>query len=331
MIDSPGQIKRALYQLATGFRISSVLFAALELDVFAHIPDEGATAERVAAKLGLALQPVRLLLSTLTAMGVLSARDGRYRIVAELASCFRPGDDYLGESLLSHKHENEHWLHMAEILRGSYEGARFEDTMLAGKNVPYYLASIAQNNRPHANAMWAHLEGLIPKLNSVLDIGGGHGYFAERLLELDHRVTVTVLDLQDAIAFCRQRLGETPRLTLEAGDALAHDHHDEFDLVMCNDLLHYFSHDQKREVLRRAVRALHPGGTLAIAKMRLDATGTEPGGSTLFSLRMFVGTHRAYLETDDELVSLLRECGLANISTVPLDTANSKTLVTGVA
>ena len=46
----------------------------------------------------------------------------------------------------------------------------------------------------------------------------------------------------------------------------------KFDIIMINDLLHYFTKEEKKNVLKNAFSALNEGGVLALTKFSLDFT-----------------------------------------------------------
>lgn len=323
----------AFFETATAFRFSAVLFAGLELDIFSVIPDTGATAEEVAQQLKVEELPLRLLLNTLVAMGVLAktTASGRFLVPPAYAPLLRQGPDYYGDRLLFEKEQVEYWLRLADLVRGHSSEERFYDKVVTTSRIETYLKSIQKTNQPYADEMLEHLRGTIAKARRVLDIGGGHGYYATRVLELNETAIVTVLDLEKSIEYCQACQRANPnyhRFEFVIGNALTHTYMDEFDLVMLNDVIHYFSADEKREVVRRGIRALREGGVIAVSTFRLAESGVEPPPAALFSLRIFINTEKGYLPTTEQTVALLREAGARDIQARPL--GDLKTLVTGV-
>ncbi|HLZ70842.1 MAG TPA: class I SAM-dependent methyltransferase [Dehalococcoidia bacterium] len=320
------------FELATVYRLSALLFAALELDVFSLIPAAGAPASAIARALGVEEERLRLLLNPLAGMGILTLRqDGGFALPPAFAALLAHGPEYRGDQFLRHKEAAGHWLRLAEIVRGDGSSPAYYGELLQSASVQPYLESIRRTNRPHAEAMLRRLADLIPRLRRVLDLGGGHGYYGERLLELNPALRVTVLDVEQSIAYCRERQQDNPnreRFDFLVGDARTHDLENAFDLVLINDLLHYFPMPEKAEIVRRGVRALAPGGTLALMKVRLDAAGVRPPSSALFSLMVFVNTQCAWLESDAEAEELLRQAGLRELRTLQLH--EERTLLLGV-
>jgi SAM-dependent methyltransferase len=147
---------------------------------------------------------------------------------------------------------------------------------------------------------------------------------------LTDRPSVTILDLDRAVDVARQRLADllpSPRLELLVGDALTLTTERAYDIVMVNDLLHYFDGERQQQILARAARALRDDGMIVISKFRLSADGTEPTQASLFSLKMYVNTLSGYLPTDQETVDQLRALDLHSIQL--LNFGADKTVVVG--
>ncbi|HTE83889.1 MAG TPA: class I SAM-dependent methyltransferase [Dehalococcoidia bacterium] len=321
-----------LFQLATAYRLSAIFFAALELDLFAHMHPGSATAAALATAVGADETRLRQLLNTLVGMGLVTRDDdGQYLPLPALKPLLCPGLYYHGDQFLRHKESANDWLRLADIVRRREVGPAYYGRLLESASVKPYLESVRETNWPHADAMMAHLRDIIPRLRNVLDIGGGHGYYSERLLQLNPALTITVVDVAGSIAYLRQRLHDHPqrdRFRLQVGDARTLDLAETFDLVLLNNLLQYFSDEEKPEVVRRAARALSQAGTLAALKFRLDETGSRPPSSSLFSLMIMVNTYKGRQETDAEFVSYMQAAGLRDVQALPLN--EERTLVLGV-
>jgi ubiquinone/menaquinone biosynthesis C-methylase UbiE len=73
--------------------------------------------------------------------------------------------------------------------------------------------------------------------------------------------------------------------------------------------LHQESPGQIVDILRRAHRALKPGGRLHVLDVMTDATHTSPPFSALFALTMALTTENGWVFSDDELKTWMREAG----------------------
>lgn len=325
-----------LVEIATRYREAAVLFAALELDLFKALqaqPGQRADAVRLAAYLGLQEQPLRLLLETLAAMCLLRRTEkGCFTPVPEVAELLLV--ERMDEWLLSNKQQNRIWLQLDDMVRGTYESDEpFYETLLETPLIANYLRSIRQTNTTAAADTVAEIRTRLPRLFRSLDIGAGHGLFSQHVLEEYPEAFATLFDLPRSLEIGRAALsaaGLAARAEFVAGDANDLQLRGRFDLIMINDLLHYFDLQAKRRLLNQACERLQSGGLLAVCKIAYAEVNSAPTfDPAMISLRFYINTQRGYLETDRELVRLFAEAGLGEVDCIRLN--NFKSLVVGRA
>jgi SAM-dependent methyltransferase len=122
---------------------------------------------------------------------------------------------------------------------------------------------------------WIQREVLGDKPATILDLGCGPGFYADRLSHLGH--TVTGIDISPAsIDYARQQHAGTFIL----GDALSHDLGTGYDLVMMvYGELNAFAPEAAAALIDRAYDALQPGGQLLLEVHTHDIIaqiGAEP-------------------------------------------------------
>ncbi len=324
------EIRSGILGVCMGHRLGNLLFASIELGIFDQIPEQGATAEEIARTGGIDPMAAKVLMHSLAASGLLEQQGSRFSVSSTFAPLLRTGPASLIPHIKLMHEESGYWLRAAEILRPAYQGALLADVQFRGDSVGAYMDLVEWNNRHYAALLWDTISDMAPPLRQVLDVGPGYGYFSSELLQRNEHVVVTFYDMENALQRCRQRhqgQNYADRILWEPGEAPALPYHDRFDLVMANDLLHYFSSAEKITFLRAAHQALRPGGRFVIVKIRLDDSGSEPQSAAIFSFKMFLTTHKSYLETDEELEILAKEAGFRDVKRIPLD--DGKTLVTG--
>jgi 2-polyprenyl-3-methyl-5-hydroxy-6-metoxy-1,4-benzoquinol methylase len=154
-----------------------------------------------------------------------------------------------------------------------------------------------------------HLEGA----DTILDVAGADGYVADAILRRTTRPAITVVDLEEANATCAAVFAAhvaSGRLQTVAHDARTLDLGRTFDAVLMTEVTELFGEADKRRVVAGALRHLKPGGTLIVTKLTLGEATPRTEALAIFSLKMYVKWHGAYLETDEALAALLREAGL---------------------
>ncbi|HEX5504707.1 MAG TPA: class I SAM-dependent methyltransferase, partial [Thermomicrobiales bacterium] len=148
----------------------------------------------------------------------------------------------------------------------------------------------------------------------LLDIGGGHGHYAALLCRRHPGLRAVVLDLPAAIEHAAPLLaaeGLGARVTHRAGDARDADLGDGiYDVVLIAALAHHFDEATNRDLVRRAARALRPGGYLVF----YDSTRSERPGRVgqlagLFALYVAL-TSEAGLWSYREMAGWQRDAGL---------------------
>ncbi len=102
----------------------------------------------------------------------------------------------------------------------------------------------------------------------MLDIGGAHGLFSVAICRRHPGLYAEILDLPEAVAASAELLaaeGMGGRVRHRVGDVFETDLGEErFDLVFTSQFSHHLSDEQNRELARRVVRALRPGGVYLI-------------------------------------------------------------------
>ncbi|WP_436932234.1 SAM-dependent methyltransferase [Halosimplex halobium] len=102
---------------------------------------------------------------------------------------------------------------------------------------------------------------------TLLDLGGGHGFYAAELCERNPGLSATVFDnpaaLDVAEAEARER-GLTDRLTTRGGDYRTDDIGGGYDAVLLFNVLHGHDPAEVRALFERVHGALAPGGQIVV-------------------------------------------------------------------
>jgi SAM-dependent methyltransferase len=149
---------------------------------------------------------------------------------------------------------------------------------------------------------------------ALLDIGGSHGYYAVALCRRHRGLRATVLDRPEAIEhaaplLAREGMGD--RVVHRIGDARVDDlGRAAYDVVLIAQLVHHFDEGTNRALVRRAARALRPGGSLVILEAVHDPTGGDGGQLGGLLDLYFAFTSRAGTWSLNELATWQRDAGL---------------------
>jgi uncharacterized protein len=115
-----------------------------------------------------------------------------------------------------------------------------------------------------ADPMFALLDRVVPRSGFVLDLGCGHGLATHWLAHLTGQRTFLGVDYDDdKIRIAQRSAPQHRRITFELRDILNWEY-PPCDVVLLLDVLHYWTPEKQELILRKARRALRPGGRLIL-------------------------------------------------------------------
>jgi SAM-dependent methyltransferase len=290
------------------------VMVATKLGLFEALAPGALAADEVARRCGTNPRATEKLLNLLVGMRYVrfAPREGRYRL-AVIARKWLLADSprSIRDNILM-KFLEWQW----------FEG--FEDFVRSGRPLDVHAAMSDDDWGLYQRGMRAQATFAVPEVarrtpvpkgaRDMLDIGGSHGYFSVALCRRHPGLRATVLDLPAAVAhaaplLAREGLGE--RVGHRAGDALTDDLGVEaYDLVFIFSLVHHFDDATNRELVRRAARALRPGGVLAIGESIRPRSPRRAGQAGTFFDFYFALTSAAGTWTFEEMAAWQRGAGL---------------------
>ncbi len=150
---------------------------------------------------------------------------------------------------------------------------------------------------------------------TMLDIGGSHGYYSVCACRRYAGLRATILDLPEAVEhaapiLAREGMGD--RVCHRAGNALTDElGNDAWDVVFLSQLVHHFTDEQNRELMRRIARALKPGGVCVLLDTLRPSSPEGRGGIGAVLDLYFAVTSRSGTWALDTLQAWQRDAGLA--------------------
>lgn len=322
-----------IIDLASAFYGSSVLFAAVELDLFTCIRDlPDPTAEAVAAQIQGDSRAVRILLDAAVAVGLLTKTDNRYALTPAAAASLVEGAAHdLRKAIIYNRDVYSAWGKTAEFAK---TGKPVESPQL-------HLGDDAERTRRFALSMHGRALGIgravvpnlgLPKGARVLDLAGGPGTYALLMAQADPTLTCDTYDLpaisavaQEITAPCADRVHCFPG-----------DYHTDtwpeatYDVVTLFGCLHQESPESILSILKRATAALKSGGTLYVLDLMTGADHTTPPFSALFALNMALTTTNGWVFSDVELKGWMEAAGLTQFSAAPVPPPMPHTLAKAI-
>jgi SAM-dependent methyltransferase/DNA-binding transcriptional ArsR family regulator len=313
----PQPLQSAVY----GLFATCALDLAVRHGVFRELTEHGPSqAAELAGALGVDQDTLERLLILLRSLEVLAAdQQGRYS-VPEQARPYLDGHDarYLG-GFVNHLVGST-----AERLR------HLESCLTRGKTAadaarPEPFAEIYRDEESTGrflDAMWqlsfdvsgelVELAGL-DQVHHLVDVGGAGGPFSVAALLRRPGLRATVFDLPqvtERLQQARQRYRLGARLGFASGDF----HQDELpsgDCLAFGYVLSDWTDETCLELLRKAHRALAPGGTVLVMERLFEEDGYRPLATAAMNLSMQAETQGRH-RTAAEYLALLRRAGFSD-------------------
>jgi SAM-dependent methyltransferase len=268
-----------------------VLHVAVTTGLVARLARRPARAAELAAELGLAPEPTRLLLACLAAQRhVRRRRDGRWALRRGARRWLDPASRTSVHAYLAHTAEYWPWWGRLEDVA---RGARPEEIHDAEPGDPawrrYVLGQyeLARLSAPEV----ARALDLGPAPRALLDVAGAHGWFAAALCRRHPGLRATVLDLPGAAAVGRELIaaaGMADRVRHVDGDLREAELGGPYDGVLAFNVLHHLEPAAIEALLARVHAALRPGGTLAVLDLFAPAREDAAGSGALLGLFFYV-------------------------------------------
>lgn len=298
-----------LQRLSWTFAEHRTITAAANTGILNLLAERSATCAEVAELLNLSPAPCAKIMRALTALGVVTRQDERFAVVEPLVRYFRDGSDDIKPFLVHSRRMYEGWgEHLENWIRGHGwpHGPRSPEQALA------FAAAMRAMGRHTALSVRARLD--LSGTQTLLDVGGGHGHWAEVFCEAHPDLRATVLDTPETAATGRARLEGSPlanRIDFTGGDYLVPPIGHDYDVVLLANILHQESAEDAQRLVHNGASALASGGRLVIVDFRIDDDRCGPLLGALFAINMrdFGDTW-----TEPEIRNWMESAGLENIS-----------------
>ena len=284
-----------------GFRRSKAMFAALELGIFERLGRGPARAEELSSELELHPDATERLLDACVGMDLLAKKDGIYsNLPVATAYLLRTSPQALiGYIEYSNRVGYKLWGDLETAIR---KGTHlWETTYGLEGNIFDHFFKTEDSKRDFLLGM--HGMGMLSsplvirafdlsRFEHLVDLGGATGHLALEACRRYPKLRATVFDLPPVVASAREFLASLPegaRVDLAAGDFFA-DPLPQADLFALGRIVHDWSVDKIRTLLKKIHDRLAPGGALLIAERLLNADKSGPLSGQLQSLNMLVCT-----------------------------------------
>ena len=316
-----------ILNLALGYQISQVLFAAIDMDIFTILENGARNAADIAKAVGSNEQSLRRLVNALVALNLLETKDGMF-LNSYISSQYlvKGNREYLGNAIHHTGNLWDFWEGLDKQIK-SGKGKQPDDK---------YLGDFSHRLKDYLFAMndFAELKKdiiadaiSINKYRKMLDVGCGPGTFTIKFVERNPLLDCTIIDLEPNLAYARELIsksGYQDRISVLPCQLLEDEiPGDGYDLIFISNLIHIYDETEVRKIVEKIWNKAARSGEIIIHDYILDDDGQGPLSASLFDINMFVGTPNGKCYTALEIKELLKEQGAKNVRQIPVGLGSS--------
>jgi len=322
----PDPESEAVVALMDGFRASKALFTAVQLGLFDRLHDSSATCEALAAETSCAPHALERLLGFCAARGLLSVdAEGFYRNTRTAERFLRTDspETLTGYILYSDRILYRLWGNLEDAL---HEGTnRWTQEFGEKDDIFDHFFSTDEDKEVFLKGMHGFGVTTSPKViaafdlsrfRAFVDLGGGTGHLTIEACRRYPHLRGVVFDLPKVRPVAERHIAEaglTGRIAF-AGGNFFEDELPPSDLYAMGRILHDWSEEKVRVLLKRVFEALPEGGGVLLAEKLLNPRKDGPASDQLQSLNMLTCTEGRE-RTAAEYEALAREAGFGEVRT----------------
>lgn len=337
MQTSPGLTPIPLMQIITGFWASKTLASAVELDLFTTLSGKGADVSDLTDLFGLHARPSEMLLTGCAALGLLHKRDGRYHNSPLSEEFLVRGKPYYFGGFVTMLDRRLYlpWNRLTEALKtnraqtwGDQPGL-FEAISANEEQQRIFTDAMHSLSIQSGKAVAAAFD--FSPFTRLLDVGGGSGAYCIEAVRRYPKLRAVVLDIPAALKVAQEKIveaGFSDRIETVAVNFLKEELPNGFDVILLSMILHDWTPEKNRAILRRCFNALPSRGAIVVSELMMDDDKTGPVPAALMSLNMLIETEgRNYSWA--EYTEWLEETGFRDIRRVAIASPGANRLLIG--
>ncbi len=327
----PTEALNRVTDIGLGFIFSQVLFTSIDLGLFDELGKGPLAGEELARKLSIHPEGCRRLLSVLRHLGLVESDDSKYRNSA-VGDFLTSESPYPFRALSMWGTPFYHmWEFFADALR-EYSprwqqalGTTAQETFAALYEDPVRLRRFTEMMNAYSILQGQEMARRLDfkPYRCLMDVAGGPGGISTQIGVAYPHLKGIIMDLPPVCRIAEEHVqvnGLAGRFTAVPADLLQGPYPTGADVITLGYVLHDWSDDGCRKILRNSSAALPAGGTLLVVEKVLndDYSGTD--FALMADLHMLlVCDPEARERTLPEYRSLLEEAGFRSVELVRFD------------
>ncbi|MBI4652442.1 methyltransferase domain-containing protein [Candidatus Desantisbacteria bacterium] len=307
-----------LIDTSWGFRISKIIFTAIELNLFTLLCKEKIEREKILKKLKLLPSAGEYFLNSLVSLGLLEKKNNKYtnsRISNKFLA--KQSGSYRGD-ILKHFHSGwDNWANLEEVL---YEKKSTKRQKNKDDNWRSFILGMRDLGIERAEKMLSLID--FSQNEKILDLGGGPGIYSIIFAKKFSGLTADIFDLPETIKIAGEIIKNyklEKRISTVKGNFVSDELGSGYTMVLVSNIIHSYGTNTNHMILKKVFKSLSKGGRVVISDFILDEEKTSPLQAVLFGMHMIVNTEEGRTYTGSEVESLLKKSGFNRIEFKRLD------------
>jgi O-methyltransferase/methyltransferase family protein len=308
-----------ILQVGLGFWASKTLLSAVEMELFTELAKHPQDLQSLQGRLGLHPRSARDFVDALVALGFLERRDNLYNNSAS-ADFFldKQKPSYVGGVLEMANHRlYPFWSHLTAALR---TGEPQNEVRSGGPNFFSALYSDPERLKGFLKAMTGLSKGANRVIatrfpwkhyRTALDVGTAQGDLIVQVALANPHIAGIGFDLPEVAPIFEDYVAAnhlSARVSFHAG-SFFRDPLPKADVVMMGHVLHDWSLEEKKLLIRKAFEAVPSGGALIVYESIIDDDRSENVFGLLMSLNMLIETPAGFDYTAADCIGWMKEAG----------------------
>jgi len=309
-----------LQQLGFGYAPPLIISAAVNNRVFDALDSGAKTVEQLQKETGASARGLRAIMDALVGMELLKKdRQWKYSLTPESQAFLiseKPGTlaGFFGSVLpiLASR-----WLRLTDIVREGRPPVAVNQETEGTEFFSQLVETIVPMSYPGAQKLADHLKVANAKEQvRVIDLAAGSGIWGIAVAQKSPQVRVTAVDWAGMIPTTKRitkKFGVRDRFDFIEGDLSEANFGTGYDVATLGHILHSEGEERSRQLLKKTLRALKSGGTIAIAEWLVNDNRTKPLPSLMFSVQMLVNTEKGDTFSFNEIKKWLEDAGFKKV------------------
>lgn len=320
-----------IHRLMNSYQGTALLAAAAELDIFTPIIDEGIVVgvKYLAIRTGYDPRALEVLLDGLTFLGFLEKIEVRtneditfgYRVAKDFAPYLDSRSPETMIPIMAHWGTClRSWSQLAHAVRTGVPAPKIAGTFGHETDDRHFILGMDCIGIPLAKRIASDLAARqFGPYKKMLDLGGASGTYTLAFLRSEIVRSGIIFDRPAGINIARARLAAlqdrniAERIETVTGNFYTDSFPKNCDLHWISAIIHQQDIKATERMFTESLRALTPGGTIAIRDIFPEKDRSQNAAAALFSVNMLVNTDRGRVYTLEEVRTLLEKTGFEEV------------------